>query len=32
MNVWNIGLNNVTANSLVIEITITYLHITITKI
>lgn len=24
MNVWNIGLNNVTANSLVIEITIIY--------
>lgn len=24
MNVWNIGLNNVTANSLVIEITIMY--------
>lgn len=24
MNVWNIGLNNITANSLVIEITIMY--------
>lgn len=24
MNVWNIGLNNVTANGLVIEITIMY--------
>lgn len=24
MNVWNIGLNNVTANGLVVEITIMY--------